>query len=257
MTTLCHYPGDRDDIIVSYLYDAIDPAERASFDAHLATCGVCRTELAELREVRRRLGEWTPPERAPLFGGQPGAQTKRRAGPWAALADIPAWAQVAAALLILGVAAGIANVRVQYGHDGLIVQTGWSRTAAPLPSTAAAPWRGDLAALARQLRTEFHDADIAMQTSGSRQNEPISVADAGVIRRVRTLIDESERRQRREIALQVAAGVAGVVRDVQTQRQADLVRIDQSLGYIQNHTGIEVAKQRELLNYLVHVSQKQ
>ena len=36
-----------------------------------------------------------------------------------------------------------------------------------------------------------------------------------------------------------------------------LVKIDHSLGLIQNNTGVEAMKQRELLNYLVRVSQRQ
>ena len=70
---------------------------------------------------------------------------------------------------------------------------------------------------------------------------------------MRALIDESERRQQRELALRVAE----VMRDLDTQRRADLVKIDRSLGVVQNNTGVEVMKQRELLNYLVRVSQKQ
>ena len=67
---------------------------------------------------------------------------------------------------------------------------------------------------------------------------------------MRGLLDESERRQQRELALRVAE----VLRDVNAQRAADLVRIDRSLGIVQNNTGVEVAKQRELLNYLVRAS---
>ncbi len=62
-----------------------------------------------------------------------------------------------------------------------------------------------------------------------------------------------ERKQQRELALRVA----GVVRDVESQRRGDLVKIDRSLGEIQSNTGVEVMRQRELLNYLVRVSQKQ
>ena len=72
-----------------------------------------------------------------------------------------------------------------------------------------------------------------------------------VERRVRALLDESEKRQQRELALRVA----DVMRDLDTQRRADLTKIDRSLGVIQNNAGVEVLKQRELLNYLVRASQ--
>ena len=64
---ICRYPGDRDQAIVSYLYgDAgdIDVAERAAFEAHLATCDRCRSELAAFEGVRASLGAWSPPEPA-------------------------------------------------------------------------------------------------------------------------------------------------------------------------------------------------
>jgi hypothetical protein len=45
-------------------------------------------------------------------------------------------------------------------------------------------------------------------------------------------------------------------RDIAVERRSDLAKIDRSLGQIENSTGIEVLRQRELLNYLVRVSQK-
>src|SRR5262249_9626091 len=124
MTTQCEFRGDRDEIIVSYLYDAIEPAARASFEAHLTVCEECRAELSGCGRVRARLAEWMPPERGPGFAP---LQSSRRTGVWARLGEIPAWAQVAAAMLFLGVAAGIANLDVKYGSDGLVVRTGWSK----------------------------------------------------------------------------------------------------------------------------------
>ena len=35
------------------------------------------------------------------------------------------------------------------------------------------------------------------------------------------------------------------------QRRADLVRIDQGIGQLEGRTGAEVARQREMLNYIV------
>ena len=46
------------------------------------------------------------------------------------------------------------------------------------------------------------------------------------MRRVRALLEESEKRQQRELALRVAE----VLRDVNAQRQADLMKIDRSLA---------------------------
>ena len=267
----CRYDGDRDEILVAYVYDDIGPAERAAFDAHLAACGPCRAELTELRGVRAQLGQWAPPELARVFTHDSAPRARALANMWTRLGDVPAWAQVAAALLCVGVAAGLAaglaNLDVRYDRGGLSVRTGWSRSAAApggaqdvsAAHTDAAPWRADLAALERQLRTEFRSAAAspsgATQAAAARSapTAPAAINDAELLRRVRALVDENDRKQQRELALRVAE----VVRDVNAQRQADLVKIDRSLGLIQNNTGVEVMKQRELLNYLVRVSQKQ
>ena len=44
--------------------------------------------------------------------------------------------------------------------------------------------------------------------------------------------------------------MAEVAREAQVQRQADLVRIDRSLGVIQNRTGVEVMRTQQQLNSL-------
>src|SRR5579862_1042257 len=114
---LCGYTADRDETLVAYLYGDIDPLQRAAFDAHIATCERCRQELAELRGVRGRLETWTAPESegplaigAPLFDDAPLAlDGPRRPDRWRALREVPAWAQVAAALLVFGVSAGLAG----------------------------------------------------------------------------------------------------------------------------------------------------
>src|SRR6266849_9826120 len=125
--TMCTYP-DRDERLVAYLYDDIEPAEWTAFDAHVANCGRCRRELAELRGVRSTLSAWAPPEPARATPSRepraPNHEPRATSLWWH---DIPAWAQVAAALLVLGVSAGIANLDVHYDHGGLTVRTGWSK----------------------------------------------------------------------------------------------------------------------------------
>ena len=53
--------------------------------------------------------------------------------------------------------------------------------------------------------------------------------------------------------LELALRVADVMRDVETERRADLVKIDRSLGLLQNNTGVEVMRNRQMLDYLVRV----
>jgi len=250
----CRYEGDRDEAIVSYLYgdaSAFTRSERARFEAHIAVCEACRTELAGFADVRVALEAWTPPHYrstdAIAVGLESSPPATVRPSSWR---DIPVWAQTAAALLCLGVGAGIANLDVQYGPAGLHVRTGWSATAgsatgpsqsenasAPANDSANAPWRAELTALEGRLRDEIRQVPVASPAE----------ATAGELRRVRTLVEESERRQERELALRLAEAL----REVSAQRQSDLARIDRNIGAMQSNTGREMLRQRsEMLNYV-------
>ncbi len=61
------------------------------------------------------------------------------------------------------------------------------------------------------------------------------------------LVDESERRQQSELALRLGEAM----REMNAQRQADLVGIDRNIGTMQNTTGRELLRQRNyMLNYV-------
>ena len=258
--TICTYDG-RDDLLVAYLYDEIDAADRATFSAHVNGCGRCTRELAALRGVRSTLSAWAPPEPRMVTDYNPASSEPRATSdePRATTRswhDVPGWAQVAAALLVLGVSMGIANVEVRRDSAGWTLRTGWSKVpaqnASALPATpASAPWRADLTALERQMRTELQSISATRAVPAAAPTS--TMTDAELQRRVRTIIQESERRQERELALRVGE----IMKDVNAQRQADLVKINSSLGFIQTSTYGEQMKQRELVNYLLKVSQKQ
>jgi hypothetical protein len=286
---MCRYAGDRDGALIAFLYDDAEgeTPERARFEAHLQTCERCRDELALLRGVRMQLAQWAPPEPGFAIANPRSMARLQSGGSLQTVADrqgasaesaprnpqsrgwreVPAWAQVAAALLFLGVSAGIANLDVRYDANGLSVRTGWSKAAplvrpassAPVSSSArateagaaTAPWRADLAALERQLKNEIrtvqtsaHATAVPTQLVRSAQAGDASASE--VVRRVRTLIEESEKRQNSELALRIAE----VMRDVHAERQADLVRIDRTLGAVQNNLGVEVMKTRQQVNQM-------
>jgi hypothetical protein len=271
---LCGYPGDREAMLMSYLYDDISPADRQAFEQHLVTCARCRTELNGLGDVRAQLARWAPPEPnlslprrttivapEPITGAgdaSPDAGGGMRRAWWR---DMPAWAQVAAALLVLGVSAGIANLDVRYDNNGLSVRTGWSKTAvrevassdaAAKASPAPAEWRQEFAALEQQLRAEFRAAPVGGPSPRMATDHSTS-PDPDLMRRVKALVDESERRQQNELALRMGE----VIRDLNVQRQADLRKIDQNLGMFQDRTGVEVLRNRQKLDYILQrVSQQ-
>jgi hypothetical protein len=275
---ICRYSGDRDQAIVSYLYGddggpggpgGFDAAERAAFDAHVATCEQCRAELIAFEDVRTSLGQWSPPglrSETHLWGPPSGGPIRLKPDPTGfSWREIPAWAQVAAAMLCLGVGAAIANLNVRYDANGLQVRTGWStavtspvaQVTQPVAGSApgnsgnpgnpgnnnvAAPWRAELTALEQRLRADMH-GNGTLSTAAN----PANAVNTETLRRVRALVDESARRQQTELALRLAEAV----REANAQRQADLVRIDRSIGAMQNNTGREMLRQRnEVLNYI-------
>jgi hypothetical protein len=253
-------------MLIAYLYDDIEPAARADFQAHLAICDPCLSELEALGGVRKTLACWNPPEPKSLaeHSNQQSTINNQHSRWWQ---HVPAWAQVAAALLFLGVAAGLANLDVRYDASGLSIRTGWMKPAATAAALPATPSEGigiqsqaqtapastaDLAALERRLREEFRPVTATVATA---VRPP--AADAEILRKVRALIDETERRQQRELALRLAQAVT----DFNAQRQVDLrkidSRIDSSKNDVQNSLGVEVLKQRQTLNYIMRVNQRQ
>lgn len=50
---------------IDYVMDALDPAERAAAEQHLATCAECRAEVTEFQQLTGALGESVPPVAPP------------------------------------------------------------------------------------------------------------------------------------------------------------------------------------------------
>jgi hypothetical protein len=241
--------------LVAYLYDEIDASDRPRVDAHLRQCAACAAEVGALAAVRTGLAQWAPPNAELGFtivrAGEPAAPqpaaTVSGPPPW--WNSVPVWAQAVAAIFVLAVSASVANVRVQSGPDGLVVSTGWMTPAA---SATAAPdaalvtdeqWKPALTALEQQLREEIR---ATRETGTVRAASRSPEGDEATLRRVRELLAASESRQNRELALRVTQ----LTRDMNIQRRADLLRVEQAIG----HTSVEMAKQRQTVNYLIRAS---
>jgi anti-sigma factor RsiW len=246
------------DVLMSYLYEDGPGEERSAFEAHLRQCGRCAAEVASLRAVREDMAAWTPPETVLDFRiVRDPAPARNR---WGWMSTMPAWAQLAAASLVIGVAAGLSGLDVQYGKDGLAVRTGWSRPAGAAPAAVAAgadaPWRADLVALQEQMRSELSRAASvppAVTVSTAAAGGGKAMSDDEFMARVKQLIEASETRTQREMALRMTE----MVRDMDTQRRADMRRVADGLGVLEGRTGAVTAQQREVMNYLMRVSQRQ
>ena len=243
-----HFHCDDTETLVAYLYDEIDAASKADVARHLAGCGRCRDEVAALGGVRHALEAWTPPVPDLRFTVVPESAVSNVIRPqvpaWQA---VPRWAQVVAATLALAVGASIANVQVRRDAQGWTVTTGWMTPAAPAagPSAADAAWQAALASVEQSLRREIA-AQPAAVAAPAAAAQP-AAADTETLARVRALIEASERRQQQELALRLTQ----FGRDIDLQRRADLVRVEQGIGQLEGRTGAEVARQREAINYLI------
>jgi hypothetical protein len=241
--------------LVGYLYDESEPGERAAIEAHLGVCPVCAAEVAALGSTRLQLAAWTPPASDLGFRivAEPRATVLRPARWWQQ--PLPAWAQAAAAAVIFGAGLSLGIVNGGGGGDapaGTAAQAPTVTTAAtPANMAANSVSRDDLAALERRLRGEI-TAQLRTVAVSAPPAATGGASDAQLLARVRALIDESEQRQRRELALRTAE----VVRDVDAQRQFDFARIQRVFGQFEGTTGVEIQRQRQDLNNLIRVSQR-
>ena len=232
--------------LVDYLYDECDPAERAAITAHLVMCARCAGEVASLRATRAELSAWAPPAvhlGFRLVSESTPSNVIRPARWWAR--PLPAWAQAAAAIVIFATGASLGALR-----GGAGATTTAASVAAPAAVTAP-----ELTALEQRLRSEISELRTARShetvTAVPVNTASDSTGSAVVMQQVRQLIRDSEQRQQRELALRTAE----VIRDFDTQRRGDLARIEQTFGRMEGTTGAQVEQQRQMLNYLMRVSQ--
>lgn len=257
--------------LVSYLYEECDAHERAAIAAHVAICAACAAELAALESTRMQLASWSPPEadlgfaigrpQASGLGSQGGSSSEASDGPgawglrpgtWFARPR-PAWAQLAAAVVIFaaGLVLGIAR--------GTMREPSAPAVATRTPATpAAARVEGVTPATLDALEARLRGEIAALRSAGAPPAATVargalSAVEGQLLARVRALIDESEQRQQRELAVRMAQ----IIRDVDSQRRVDLEQIQRNFGQIEGLTGAEVREQRQMLNYLMRVSQPQ
>jgi len=259
--------------LAGYLYDECEPAEREAMAVHLAACATCAHEIASLRATREDLAGWTPPPAALGFritsdaaaeaapAAVPAPET--RVTSWSRWSHVPAWAQAAAAVLLFACGATVAalmNLEIRYDQAGVTVRTGWQQAAAPArPASVPAVNVADVSGLETRIREEIRR--VRSEDEGGKgvvgappdPNPAVRTTAAAddLIRQMRQMIAASEDRQQRELAFRVSQ----VLRDVDSQRRADIARIERTVVPMEGVTTEEIQQQRRMLNYLMTVSQ--
>lgn len=256
----CGDPG----ALVSYLYNDGSPEELAAIATHVQACAVCTSELAALGDTREALSAWSPPQTelgfsltasdalpaisaASALPAAPATATTVAAVPWWRQAT-PVWMQAVAASMVFAAGMAIGAGRGTVPAATTVADAGQpatGRTAATVSKTDSVS-RGELADLEQRLR-----AELARLTPASPP-APVQTAarsdDEALLKRVRSLLTESEERQRGELALRTAQ----VLRDIEIQRKVDLATVQQNIGQIQGTTGEQIRQNRELYNMLMN-----
>jgi len=163
--------------LVTYLYEEDDGPGRRAIEGHVEQCAACREEVSGLRRVREQLAGWEAPVAdlpLPAFGpalpGVGATRVRPRARSWVTQ---PAFVAAAAALLVMGLAAGLANLEIRLGSDGVVIRTGWARASQPAPATVS---MGQ--AVPTPTRVETTNAPgLANRAPGSPDGAPASQAE--------------------------------------------------------------------------------
>ncbi len=254
MTFTC----DHKETLIAYLYGEVDAPTRRAVDEHLARCAACAAEVSALGDVRAGLGAWAAPETTLDFAivrkSELPSNVLRPARWWN---TVPAWAQAAAAILVLAAGASIANLQIKSGPDGLSISTGWMKPFEPnvapgavlaqSSSAEGAEWKTALSSLEQELRSEIR----ANQATPVAARAAVTAnADDATIRRVQQLIGDAEQRHERALAQRFVE----FARDMNMQRRADLMQISNSLTNLSGDYDRRLMQQRQMINNVMRVS---
>ncbi len=237
--------ADNHEALLDYLYEEGDPAERVKIARHLQTCATCSVAVLEFQTVRGMLSEWRPPASQLGFRivqDQPAQSPTVRHPWWAPSSRLGAWAQAAAAVLLFAAGVAVSQLNFNYANGALTIGTRPTEMTVPAIRNASI-----------ELVPEAGSEPVV--PDGSQPASPANASNTNtdveqLLQRVRSMIEQSEIRQQRELALRLSQ----VAREVDTQHRADLLRIQQNLGQFEMQTGAQIDQQRQMMDYLVRTS---
>jgi hypothetical protein len=234
--------ADNHDALLDYVYDEGHPAERLKIARHLQNCATCSVAVLELQEVRGLLSDWTPPFSQLGFKIVQESNPEPHRAWWRPSGGVPVWAQAAAAVLIFAAGLGVSQLNVSYSDGVWTVSTPWSVP----PQDGPLVSKGPVMMLPTDVVLRASAPDPRLAESRPDRSQPADELE----RRVRALIAESEARQERRLG----STVVQMARELDSQRIADMRRVEQNIGQLESQTGAEIQQQRQLMDYLVRTS---
>jgi len=211
--------GNREERLVSLLYEDGDPSDLADIRAHIATCAACREEFEELASTRELLGAWPNVDNAPrmVFVNEPAASAGRIHGGTATSgrgglrAVLPSLA--AAAAVVLLVASSALFLRFQVGADGRL-RVGFGASSASTFDGSALVTREDLdqglartaeflEAMARDAREQDRRA-VLDAVDQALQDQNVSMGKQ-VVSAINSAFDEADRRRRADLGVMLSS----------------------------------------------------
>ena len=257
--------ADNQDALLDYIYDEGDPVERLKIAKHLQECASCSVAVLELKTVRGMLADWTPPSPALGFrivqDGQPSGPAV--SAPSAAGSGVTrtawhrwlggsgwTWAQAAAAVMLFAAGMAVSQIRMEYRDGAVTLRTGSAQPSRPGFRGESIVLPADTASLTGAGLSPVSTAPRSVAFGGDqREAVPTSAAESTeqLLQRVRAMIEQSEVRQQRELALRLSQ----VANEVETQHRADVLRMQQNFGQLEIETG---AQQQQIMDYLVRTS---
>ena len=241
--------ADDHDALLDYLYEEGDPAERLKVAKHLQECAACSVAVLEFQNVRGMLGDWKSPagelgfrivQDATRGATLPGTGPDRPVPPrwwqgWVPVSRARGFAQAAAAVVLFAAGMAVSQLNVDYRNGGVTVSWGQDIPPTNVRSASITLPPDNVSAPAGAPSREEIERQI-LQRLGPNAS-PVETEQ--LFQRVRAMIDQSEQRQQRELALRLSQ----FSREVDTQHQADVLKIQQDFG-----------QQQEALEYLVRTS---
>ena len=226
--------ADNHEALLDYLYEEGDPAERLMIAKHLQECAACSVAVLEFQNVRGMLRDWGPPaselgfrvvqDREPSPDANPEQPVRSHSSwDWMTRSHATPWLQAAAAVILFVAGMAVSQINVDYRSGAVVLSMG---------SAPVASGRGSSITL-RPETVAYTPTNPNPDANRQALPGDQTTADTEVLlQRVRAMIDQSEQRQQRELALRLSQ----VTREVDTQHQADLLRIQQDFGQQQDAT---------------------